>query len=66
MRTIHKHDQIWKNEAILHMEQLWQRELTDHEKNLLGEVYDFARRVELEQWYSNEIIEWQQGLVKHT
>lgn len=46
-----RHDQIHKNEAILHMENLWNRKLTDHEKHLLSEVYDFSRHIELQQWH---------------
>lgn len=53
-------NQIHYNAVILHMKELWQRDLTDHEVHLLKRVYDFSRQVELEQWLSKEVIEWQQ------
>lgn len=64
MRQTFDYDQIHYNEAILHMEELWQRKLSDHEINLLKEVYKFSRLVEMENWFSKDIIEWQQNLRK--
>lgn len=57
-------NQIHYNAAILYMKDLWQRDLTPHEEHLLKRAYDFARQVELEQWMSKEVIEWQQRQVK--
>lgn len=37
--------EMFYNEVIYHMEEKWQRRLTDHEKHLLREVYNFARTV---------------------
>lgn len=37
---------ILYNEVIYHLEQKWQRKLTDHEKHVLIEGYKFGRYVE--------------------
>lgn len=39
------------NEAILYMEQKWQRKLTLHECHLLRWVYSFARLQEMYSYY---------------
>jgi hypothetical protein len=43
-----KYNQILYNEVIFHLEQKWQRKLTDHEKHVLIEGYKFGRKVESE------------------
>lgn len=42
------YDQILYNEVIRHLEQKWERKLTDHEKHVLIEGYRFGRLVESE------------------
>ncbi|MGF6951890.1 hypothetical protein QF028_004395 [Neobacillus sp. B4I6] len=43
-----KYDQIFYNEVIYHLEQTWNRKLTDHEKHIAIECYRFGRKIEAE------------------
>ena len=38
-----KYDQIQHNEPIHFIQQYWNRELTEHEKNLVALTYDWTR-----------------------
>jgi hypothetical protein len=38
-----KYDQIQYNEPILWLEQNWGRKLTEHEKNIVVQVYRYTR-----------------------
>jgi hypothetical protein len=49
------------NEAIMYLEEKWNRKLTDHEKHIAIEMYRFGRLVEMDSYYTGESIE---GLVK--
>jgi hypothetical protein len=42
------YEQILYNEVIYHLEQKWNRKLTDHEKHVLIEGYRFGRLVEMQ------------------
>lgn len=43
-----RYEGILFNEVIYHLEQEWQRKLTEHEKHVLIEGYKFGRKVEAE------------------
>jgi hypothetical protein len=43
-----EYSEILYNEVIYHLEQKWDRKLTDHEKHILIEGYIFGRKVEAE------------------
>ena len=42
------YSQLFYNEVIYHLEQEWNRKLTEHEKHILIEGYKFGRMVEAE------------------
>ncbi|KON87484.1 hypothetical protein AF332_12030 [Sporosarcina globispora] len=63
-RQVFDYNQIFYNEAIMYMENLWQRKLTDHEKHLAIEVYKFGRKVEMESYYEKNVIDWQLQMSK--
>ena len=48
MREPLEYNQIFYNEAIHYLENKWQRQLTEHEKNVLIEGYRLGRMVESE------------------
>lgn len=50
------------NEAIMFLEEKWNRKLTPHECHIAIELYRFGRRVEMESYYTNDSIS--EALVK--
>jgi hypothetical protein len=48
-----EYSQIHYNEVILWLEQLWNRKLSDHEKNVLIQGYRFGRLKEMENYTVN-------------
>jgi hypothetical protein len=44
-----EYSQILYNEAILYLETKWNRQLNDHERNVLIEGYRFGRMIEAEE-----------------
>lgn len=46
-RQVFDYNTIFYNEAIMYMENLWQRKLTDHERHIVKESYRFGRLVEM-------------------
>ncbi len=61
MRDTFEYSPAFYNEAILFLEEKWQRKLTEHEKNVLIEGYRYGRLQEMYSYYSGQSIE---GLVK--
>jgi hypothetical protein len=48
-----EYDQIFYNEVITYLETKWQRQLTEHERNVIIEGYRFGRMVESEKEETN-------------
>lgn len=42
-----EYENIWYQEVICHLEQEWQRKLTEHEINVLLKGYRFGRYIEM-------------------
>lgn len=49
MNNPFEYSQILYNEAILYLETKWNRQLNDHERNVLIEGYRFGRMIEAEE-----------------
>lgn len=61
MRDTFEYSPAFYNDAILFLEEKWNRRLTEHEKHVLIEGYRYGRLQEMYSYYSGETIE---GLTK--
>lgn len=57
MRDTFEYSPAFYNDAILFLEEKWNRRLTEHEKNVLIEGYRYGRLQEMYSYYSGEAIE---------
>jgi hypothetical protein len=57
MRDTFEYSPAFYNDAILFLEEKWNRRLTEHEKHVLIEGYRYGRLQEMYSYYSGEAIE---------
>lgn len=57
MRDTFEYSPAFYNDAILFLEEKWNRRLTEHERHVLIEGYRYGRLQEMYSYYSGEAIE---------